>query len=108
MVVFSYPKHPVAIPVIDFHHRGRGRPQDLYRHICRRRIPYAAPHRFPELRRGAGVVAADLSLYVDNYHAAERTFSLLTQVVGRAGRPICFIRPPHSGHCFGARSEWPQ
>lgn len=33
-----------------------------------------------------GVVAADLSLYVDNYHAAERTFSLLTQVVGRAGR----------------------
>ena len=33
-----------------------------------------------------GVVAADLSLYVDNYRAAERTFSLLTQVVGRAGR----------------------
>jgi primosomal protein N' (replication factor Y) len=33
-----------------------------------------------------GVVAADLSLYVDHYQAAERTFSLLTQVVGRAGR----------------------
>ena len=33
-----------------------------------------------------GVLAADLSLYMDNYHAAERTFSLLTQVVGRAGR----------------------
>ena len=33
-----------------------------------------------------GVLAADLSLYVDNYHAAERTFSLLTQVIGRAGR----------------------
>lgn len=33
-----------------------------------------------------GVLAADLSLYVDNYHAAERTFSLLAQVVGRAGR----------------------
>ncbi len=33
-----------------------------------------------------GVVAADLGLYIDNYHAAERTFSLLTQVVGRAGR----------------------
>ena len=33
-----------------------------------------------------GVLAADLSLYVDNYLAAERTFSLLTQVVGRAGR----------------------
>ena len=33
-----------------------------------------------------GVLSADLSLYVDNYRAAERTFSLLTQVVGRAGR----------------------
>nr|WP_325199025.1 primosomal protein N' [uncultured Oscillibacter sp.] len=33
-----------------------------------------------------GVLAADLSLYVENYRAAERTFALLTQVVGRAGR----------------------
>lgn len=33
-----------------------------------------------------GVLAADLGLYLDNYRAAERTFSLLTQVVGRAGR----------------------
>ncbi|BAK99523.1 primosomal protein n' [Oscillibacter valericigenes Sjm18-20] len=33
-----------------------------------------------------GVLSADSSLYLDNYRAAERTFSLLTQVVGRAGR----------------------
>ena len=33
-----------------------------------------------------GVLAADLSLYVDSYRAAERTFSLISQVVGRAGR----------------------
>ena len=33
-----------------------------------------------------GVVSADQSLYVDDYRAGERTFSLLTQVVGRAGR----------------------
>lgn len=33
-----------------------------------------------------GVLAADQSLYVDHYRAAERTFALLTQVVGRAGR----------------------
>ncbi len=33
-----------------------------------------------------GVLAADLSLYLENYRASERTFSLLTQVVGRAGR----------------------
>ena len=33
-----------------------------------------------------GVMAADLALYVDDYRAGERTFSLITQVVGRAGR----------------------
>ena len=33
-----------------------------------------------------GVLSADTSLYVDHYRAAERTFNLLTQVVGRAGR----------------------
>ncbi|MBR1689622.1 MAG: primosomal protein N' [Oscillibacter sp.] len=33
-----------------------------------------------------GVLCADMSLYLEHYRAAERTFSLLTQVVGRAGR----------------------
>ena len=33
-----------------------------------------------------GVLSADQSLYVDSYCAPERTFSLLSQVVGRAGR----------------------
>lgn len=33
-----------------------------------------------------GVLSADQSLYTGDYRAAERTFSLLTQVVGRAGR----------------------
>lgn len=33
-----------------------------------------------------GVLSADQSLYMDDFRAAERTFSLLTQVVGRAGR----------------------
>lgn len=33
-----------------------------------------------------GVISADQALYVDDFRASERTFSLLTQVVGRAGR----------------------
>lgn len=33
-----------------------------------------------------GVISADQGLYIDDYRASERTFSLITQVVGRAGR----------------------
>jgi primosomal protein N' (replication factor Y) len=33
-----------------------------------------------------GILAADMSLHVGDYHAAERTFQLLTQAAGRAGR----------------------
>lgn len=33
-----------------------------------------------------GALAADLSLHVNDYRAAERTFQLLTQAAGRAGR----------------------
>ena len=33
-----------------------------------------------------GVLLADASLYLDDYRASEKTFSMLTQVIGRAGR----------------------
>lgn len=33
-----------------------------------------------------GVLAADLSLYLDDFRAEEKTFDLITQVCGRAGR----------------------
>ena len=33
-----------------------------------------------------GIMAADTSLYVSNYTSAQRTFELLTQAAGRAGR----------------------
>ena len=33
-----------------------------------------------------GVISADQGLYIDDYRAGERTFSLITQVIGRAGR----------------------
>lgn len=42
-------------------------------------------HDFPKVTL-VGVLSADNSLYTDDYRANERTFALLTQVVGRAGR----------------------
>lgn len=33
-----------------------------------------------------GVISADQSLYTGSFHSAERTFSLITQVIGRSGR----------------------
>lgn len=42
-------------------------------------------HNFP-LVTVVGVMMADTMLYTSDYRAAERTFSMLTQVIGRAGR----------------------
>ncbi|MDD3279782.1 MAG: primosomal protein N' [Lachnospiraceae bacterium] len=42
-------------------------------------------HDFPYVTL-MGVLAADLSLLASDYHAAERTYQLLVQAVGRAGR----------------------
>ncbi len=42
-------------------------------------------HDFPGVTL-VGILMADLSLYGDDYRAAERTFQLLTQAAGRAGR----------------------
>ena len=42
-------------------------------------------HNFPSVTL-VGVMLADMMLYMSDYRAAERTFSMLTQVIGRAGR----------------------
>lgn len=42
-------------------------------------------HDFPDVTL-VGILAADLSLHVNDYRAGERTFQLLTQAAGRAGR----------------------
>ena len=42
-------------------------------------------HDFPNVTL-VGVLAADMSLHISDFHAAERTFQLLTQAAGRAGR----------------------
>ena len=42
-------------------------------------------HDFPNVTL-VGALLADMSLYAEDYRAAERTFQLLTQAAGRAGR----------------------
>ena len=42
-------------------------------------------HHFPKVTL-VGVIAADTSMNIDDYRADERTFDLLVQVAGRAGR----------------------
>lgn len=62
-----------------------------------------------------GVVDADLSLYVSHYRAAETTFSMLTQVVGRAGRGrypgraiIQTMTPRHTVLTLAAQQDYDQ
>ena len=50
-------------------------------------------HDFPRVTL-MGILAADMSLYGGDYRAAERTFQLLTQAAGRAGRASALS---HSG-----------
>ena len=60
-----------------------------------------------------GILAADLSLYVGDYRSAERTFQLLVQASGRAGRGVCsgevFIQtytPDHYSITTAAKQDY--
>lgn len=46
-------------------------------------------HDFPKVTL-VGIIAADLSLYTGDFRASERTFQLLCQAAGRAGRDTLF------------------
>lgn len=61
-----------------------------------------------------GLVMADSVLYMDDYRAPERMFSLITQLVGRAGRSgkrgtaiIQTYNPLHQTLLLGAKQDYP-
>ena len=52
-------------------------------------------HDFPNVTL-VGVLAADMSLYTDDYRSGERTFQLLTQAAGRCRKRDAGGRSGHS------------
>lgn len=69
-------------------------------------------HDFPKVAT-VGVLNSDSALMVDDYRAAERTFAMLTQVIGRAGRAdvpgtavIQTYNPEHEVLKFAAQQDY--
>jgi primosomal protein N' (replication factor Y) len=72
----------------------------------------AKGHDIPNVTM-VGIVNADLGLGMPDFRAAERTFQLLTQAAGRAGRGavagtvlIQTINPDHYAVCFAAQQNF--
>lgn len=69
-------------------------------------------HDFPKVTL-VGILAADMSLFAGDYRASERTFQLLTQAAGRAGRGqepgevvIQTYQPDHYSITYAAKQDY--
>lgn len=69
-------------------------------------------HDFPKVTL-VGILAADLSLYAADFRASERTFQLLTQAAGRAGRAelpgevvIQTYQPDHHSIVYAGKGDY--
>lgn len=69
-------------------------------------------HDFPDVTL-VGVIAADMSLAINDYRASERTFQLITQAAGRAGRAgkpgetvIQTYQPEHYAIVHAAKQDY--
>lgn len=99
--------------------RRRGAGQSLLARFRAREIDVlvgtqmiAKGHDFPNVTL-VGVVSADVGLQVADFRAAERTFQLLTQVAGRAGRGerpgtaiVQSFHPEHYGIVHACRQDY--
>ena len=72
----------------------------------------AKGHNFPDVTL-VGIVMADSALYLSDFRAAEHAFSLLTQVIGRAGRAekkgravIQTLNPRHNVFSMAAEQDF--
>ena len=70
-------------------------------------------HDFPNVTL-VGILDADMSLYYEDYHSAERTFQLVTQMSGRAGRAdkeglviLQTYSPRHYVFAFSKDNDYP-
>lgn len=73
----------------------------------------AKGHDFPDVTL-VGILDADIGLYHSDFRSAERTFQLVTQVAGRAGRAekagkvlLQTFSPNHYVYRFAARYDYP-
>ena len=93
--------------------RRRGSLVEVLQRFARRELDVlvgtqmiAKGHDFPHVTL-VGVISADVGLGLADFRAAERTFQLLTQVAGRAGRGERAGRPS-SRRCFHALQHPPR